>query len=301
MSNNLDPVADFDSGIVSFPSIDAAQRDPMWVDTGILNYDLSTSTPPTFTVLYQDGGVLSIPLGVMWFESMGSGAGTVFMVRRHTDSGRLVPFQAAQNDPRLRDAQLRTLPGPIALQRAVPLRFDTRLTPSIIAFLNETQTIYMATGFLRVFELHLLNPLAFGWSAAAAPTTSVRAALGRLAVRRTVRVAPAAATVGQRLVGEVSALGGTSLQRYLEFARRLSSVRTLSPTAKADLLVSAARRFGLEIGGQATVTGGRILVLAKDGKTAFQVALDGQITFGRFNAATLDIVNPTVIRPLGGP
>ena len=301
MSINLDPVADFESGIISFPSIEAAQRDAMWVDTGILNYDLSTSTPYTFTVLYEDGGVLRIPLGVMWFEPMGSSGGTVFLVRRHKDSGRLVPFQSLQNDPRLRDPQLQTLPAAVAFQRAVPPRFDTRLTPSIVAFLNEAQMIYMATGFLQVLELHLLNPLALGWSAAAAPTTSVRTALGRLAIRRTVRVAPAAATVGQRLLGEVSAVSGTSLQRYLEFARRLSSVRTLSPAAKADLLVSAARHLGLEVGGQATVAGGRILVLAKDGKTAFQVAMDGQITFGRFNAATLDIVNPTVIRPLGGP
>jgi hypothetical protein len=48
------------------------------------------------------------------------------------------------------------------------------------------------------------------------------------------------------------------------------------------------------------VKGGRVLVIAKDGKTAFQIAFDGTITFGRFNTATLDIANPTVIRPFVG-
>jgi hypothetical protein len=32
----------------------------------------------------------------------------------------------------------------------------------------------------------------------------------------------------------------------------------------------------------------------------FQIAFDGTITFGRFNTATLDIANPTVIRPFVG-
>jgi hypothetical protein len=94
-------------------------------------------------------------------------------------------------------------------------------------------------------------------------------------------------------------LGGSGFQRYLEFARRLSAVAGLSAKAKADLLVSAAARLGLDVGGQALMKGGRILVIAKDGKTALQVAMDGTITFGRFNTATLDIANPTVIRTLG--
>jgi hypothetical protein len=300
MSNNLDPARDFETGTVQLTSLHAVQNEAYWVETDVLNHDLSTTEPYMFTLLYIDGGVLSIPLSVMFSESLSEG-GSVLLVRRHKSSGRLVPFQIAQNDVRMRDPSLRSLPAEDALVRVVPPRFDSRLTPTLMALLNEAQAIYIAIGFLRVFELHLMNPLAFGWSAAAAPTNAVRGALGRMALRRGAGIILRdVAAVGEGLLGEVSELGGTGLQRYLEFARRLSAVNGLTPKAKADLLVSAASRLGLDVGGQALVKGGRVLVIAKDGKTAFQIAFDGTITFGRFNTATLDIANPTVIRPFVG-
>jgi hypothetical protein len=59
-----------------------------------------------------------------------------------------------------------------------------------------------------------------------------------------------------------------------------------------------AKRLGLEVGAQAAAKGGRILLIAKDGKTALQIAFEGTISFGRFSTKTLDIVNPVAIRPL---
>jgi hypothetical protein len=44
--------------------------------------------------------------------------------------------------------------------------------------------------------------------------------------------------------------------------------------------------------------GGRVLVIAKDARTALQVAADGTVQIGKFNPKTLDIVSPTTIRPL---
>jgi hypothetical protein len=168
-----------------------------------------------------------------------------------------------------------------------------------MAMVNELQAIYMATGFLRVFEVQLLNPLIAGWAPAAVESDAVRLALKRMALRKGAQVvAEDAAAVGERLLAEVGTLQGTGLQRYLELARRLSAVKGLNPQAKADLLVSLARRLGLDVGGQAAVKGGRILLIAKDGKSALQIALDGTITFGRFSIETLDIVNPAAIRPL---
>src|SRR5215510_2840991 len=160
MSSNLDPKHDFDAGTVTFKSLAAVQSDAKWVEKDLLNYDLSTTEPYTFTLLYTDGGILTIPLTLMSFTPLSEGAGSILIVRRHTSTGRLVPFQTSQNDSRLRDPTLNSLSAEQALVRAVPPRFDPRLTPSLIAFLNEAQAIYMATGFLRVFELQLMNPLA---------------------------------------------------------------------------------------------------------------------------------------------
>jgi len=298
--SNLDPIADFEPGMVQFPSLYAAQSDRAWVERDVLNYDLTTSPPYTFTVLYTDGAILSIPLTAMSFASIPANEASVLLFRRHKSTGRLIPFQTTQSDSRLRDPSVMSLPAGQGFARTVPPRFDPHLTPRLMAMVNEAQMIYMATGFLRVFELQLMNPVAFGWSAAAAPTTAARSALGRLALRRALSVAPDAAAVGERLLGEVSGLGGAGFQRYLEFARRLSAVARISPQAKADLLVSLAPRFGLEVGGQAVVTGGRILVVAKDARSAFQIALDGTIKFGEFNKVTLDITRATTIRAFVG-
>ena len=45
--------------------------------------------------------------------------------------------------------------------------------------------------------------------------------------------------------------------------------------------------MGLETGGLAPMQGGRYLLVAKDGKTALQIAADGAIAFGRFSPQTL--------------
>lgn len=298
MSRNLDQINDFPLESIGFPSLTAAQIDPNWVENGIINYAASDNAPYVFSVLYAGGGIIDIPFNVMFYLPL-SNSGTILLFRRHTSTGRIVPFQCLQSAPALADPALKSLPASEALARAVPPRFDPILTPKLIAMLNEAQMIFMAIGILKVLDLQLMNPLLFGWSSAASPSGPVANALERLALRRgAAAVAKDAASVGERLVAEVANLQGTGLQRYLEFARRLSLASGLTPRAKADLLVSLASRFGLDVGGQAAVSGGRILVIAKDGKTAFQIAADGAIAFGRFNVATLDIAGATSIRPL---
>jgi hypothetical protein len=280
-------------------TIEAMWQDARWVESGIFNYDLTTSVPYTFSLLYTDGAVLSIPLTLMFFEPLPTASGTLLFMRRHRGSGKNIPFQISQTDPRLRDPSLKALPYQQALEKIAPPRFDTKLTPKIMAMVNELQAIYMVTGFLHVFEWQLLNPLIAGWAPAAVESDAVRLAFTRMALRRGAQVvAEDAVAVGERLLAEVGAVRGTGLQRFLELARRLSAVKGLNPQAKADLLMSMARRLGLDVGGQATVKGGRILLVAKDAKSALQIAADGTITFGRFSIETLDIVNPAAIRPL---
>jgi hypothetical protein len=53
MSQNLDPTVDFEPDTVPFKSLNAVQNDARWVEKDILNYDLSTSEPYTFTLLYS--------------------------------------------------------------------------------------------------------------------------------------------------------------------------------------------------------------------------------------------------------
>jgi hypothetical protein len=130
------------------------------------------------------------------------------------------------------------------------------------------------------------------------PVRTTRGSVDPAPVRSTGVVLENAATVGKRLFDEVSGLAGTGLQRFLEFARRLSFVRGLSPDGKASLLLEYAARFGLDVGSRVAMPGGRILLIAKDARTALQIAADGTITFGRFSTKTLDIVNPVAIRPL---
>jgi hypothetical protein len=299
MNPNLDPATDFEPTNLAYKQLAAAQGDPKWVERDVLNYDLGTQAPYLFSVLYRDGGVLVIPLTVMFFEPLDRKQGTVLMFRRHKSTGRVVPFQISMADPRLRDPALASMPSDQAFARALIPRFDPVLTPSLVAMLNEAQAIYMATGFLKVFQLQLMNPLLMGWSAAATPTATARTALARLTVRRAAQTMAAdAAGVGERIFGEVAGANGNSFQRFLELARRLSNTPGLSPQAKADLLAKLAPRLGIDIGSNAAMQGGRILMIAKDGRTALQIALDGTISFGRFNLATLDIVNAVPIRPL---
>src|ERR1700689_1266603 len=87
MAGTLDPVADFEPGIVPMTTIEAMRQDARWVENGIFNYDLTTSVPYTFSLLYNDGGVLSIPLTLMFFEPLATGLGTLLFMRRHRSSG----------------------------------------------------------------------------------------------------------------------------------------------------------------------------------------------------------------------
>ena len=298
MSNSV-PVmipGQFEEGLLPFPNVDMARRDPAYVDSGVIRDEMSQQAPWTFSLLYGDGGALSIPLELMWFESLTGPRITVF--RRHKASGRVIPCQILQNDPILRDSSLATLPWQDVLLRAVPPRFDPLLSPWIIAELNLSQTIYMALGVLNVIKLQLANPVLFGWSPAATAESTASAALLRSIARRSVVATADATALTGRLFGEVSSLPATSLQKFLEGARRLSLISGVSPEMKADAIQLLAKRLGLEIGGQSVMEGGRIVIAAKDGRTALQIAIDGAITFGRtqFVAKGIDILNPTTIR-----
>ena len=274
-----------------------AQADPLWADNDILNYELSQQEPWTFTVLYRDGGVLVIPLTKMRFDAVTGPKLTFF--RRHQASGRIVPFQLAQADLPRRSPTPAGTSGADTMLQVVPPRFDPALTPLITSYLNQAQMLFMMEGFTDVFALQLANPVLLGWGSGAALSSSTRQTLLRAGLRRgAVSVAVDAAAVGESLFAQTSRLGGTGFQRFLEFARRLSGTRGLSTSAKAGLLEGYAIRFGIEVGGQMAKEGGRILLIAKDGKTALQIVADGTITFGRFDLAAMDIVNPTVIRAL---
>jgi hypothetical protein len=290
----VDPTTDFEPGWLKVNRVSDAQARVDWVEKDILQYELSKTEPWVLTLLYVDGGMLVIPLTVMAFEGLKGATATFF--RRHKLSGRVVPFRMSQDDPKLRDPSLKSVPYDQVITTVMQPRFEPELTPYIINILNEEQMVFLATGVLKVLSLQTLNPM-MGWGGVVSKSASN--VLSRVALRKgTAVVARDAAAVLDGLVQAVSKLPGTRLQRFFELARRLSAVRGLTPQAKADMLVEAAGRLGLEVGGQAVVQGGRVLVIAKDARTALQVAADGTIQIGKFSTKTLDIVNPTAIRPL---
>ena len=159
-------------------TLDKARHDSRWVDTGIVQDSLSTKPPFVYTVIYNDGTTLTIPLEYAWFQKL-SGP-TVLLYRRHKASGRLVPFQALQTDRALADPSLKKLPANLAYQVAVPPRFDPWLTPFITTYLNQAQWLYLGESALKVFRLHLMNPVLGGWrpgiSGTAARSAGVEAA-----------------------------------------------------------------------------------------------------------------------------
>jgi hypothetical protein len=59
-----------------------------------------------------------------------------------------------------------------------------------------------------------------------------------------------------------------------------------------------AKELGLDVGGQSAAAG-KVIVAAKDGRTALQVAAHSSITFGRVRivGVRVEIVNPLPIRP----
>jgi hypothetical protein len=168
-----------------------------------------------------------------------------------------------------------------------------------MAYLNLDQNIQLTLGFLKVIRLQLSNPVLFGWNpGAAAENTAARTALRSLGSR--AAAAAEAGPLAERLAAEVSGLPGNKFQKFLEAVRRLSLLRGVPQQVKADAVEEVAKRLGLEVGGQGAVSGGRIIIAAKDARTALQVAADGSITFGkaRIVGSAIEIVNPSPIRPL---
>src|SRR5438105_8820325 len=178
----LDQASEFEPGFVGMRGVPEARTDRTYIDGGFIHYELSETAPWTFTLLYGDGGVLTIPLELMSFEPL-KGA-TVTLFRRHKRTGRLVPFQILQDDARLKDPSVQSLPWQEVILRKIPPRFDPVLTPTIMQLVNEQQIVFMTVGFLKVLKLQLMNPIAFGWSPAAAAEGTAGRALGRLALRR---------------------------------------------------------------------------------------------------------------------
>jgi len=288
---------DFEEGLLPFPSVAEAKRDPLYVDSGFIIDELSSEAPWTFSLLYGDDGAISIPLEAMFYEPLKGATATVF--RRHKTSGRIVPCQISQDDPVFRDSSLRSLPWEQVLRRIIPPRFDTVLTPAIMDVLNQDQMICMALGVLRVLQLQLMNPVLFGWSPAAKAEGPSAEVLRALARRGAVATADAA-QLAAKLASEVSSLPVNRFLRFLEAARRLSLMRAIPPQVKAEAIEALAERLGLEVGGRAIMQGGRILVVAKDARTALQIASDGSITFGRAKmvGTTIEIIDPVPIRAL---
>ena len=291
------PPGEFEEGFLTFPGVAEAGRDSMYADTGYIADDLSDQAPWRLSLLYNDGGAISIPLELMFYEPLKGATITIF--RRHKQSGRIIPCQISQDDPTLRDSSLAGLPWQEVIRRVVPPRFDPVLTPSIINTLNLDQMVSMSLGILNVLKLQLMNPVMFGWAPAAEADTAGSAALRILSRRAAVAASGDAAAISARLFSEVSALPVNRFLQFLEGARRLS-VLAVPPQVKADAIELLAQRLGLEIGGRAVVQGGRILIVAKDAKTALQIATDGSVSFGRvkITGGIIDIVDPAPIRAL---
>jgi hypothetical protein len=157
----------------------------------------------------------------------------------------------------------------------------------------------MSIGVLNVLKLQLMNPVLFGWAPAAEADSAGSAALRLLSRRAAVAASGDAAALSARLFSEVSTLPVNRFLQFLEGARRLS-LMAVPPQVKADAIELLAQRLGLEVGGRAVVQGGRILIVAKDARTALQVATDGSVTFGRvkMSGGVIDIVDPAPIRAL---
>jgi Domain of unknown function (DUF4157) len=169
---------EFDSGIINSPS--NVRNESSWVENEIDNYALSNNPPYTFTIVYFDGTSLIVPLTMIFLQQL-SNASTFY--RRHTASGRIVPFQFSSSDPRRRDPAISSLPWTDALIRLGLPRFDNFLTPRIIGYLNDAQMMFLAQGILDVVSLRLANPLSSGPASGLSSTTRT---MSRLAATRAV-------------------------------------------------------------------------------------------------------------------
>lgn len=200
------PEDQFDPGLIPFGRVQDAQADRSYVDSGIILDELTDTAPWFFSVLYEDGGAISIPLELMFFEGLKGPTATVF--RRHKQSGRIIPCRLSQDDPLFRSPNVGNLSWQDVIQRIVPPRFDPALTPTIVALLNQEQAIAMSLGILRVIRLQLYNPVLFGWSPSAAAESAAAKTALRLLARRAAAAGVEAAPIAERLAAEVSGLPG---------------------------------------------------------------------------------------------
>lgn len=293
------PTDQFEPGLLSFRDVSEARQDRSYADTGFIIDELSDRAPWTLSLLYNDGAALSISLELMSFETLAGSKVTIF--RRHKASGRIIPCQLAQGDRRFMDPQFRHKPWKEVVQCVVPPRFDPALTPSIMTVLNQQQMLQFASGVLRVIQLQLMNPVLFGWSSRAAAEGAAGRAILRSLAPRSASIAADATALSEQVFAQVGRFQVNRFQQFLEAARRLSLMKDVPPQVKADALEAIAGRLGLEVGGRSVALGGRILIVAKDARSALQIAADGSITFGRLRLganATLEIINPTAIRAL---
>ena len=272
----LNPKDDFYPGFSSVSSLDNAKSNPLWVENDIIDYELSKEAPWLFGLLYNDGGMLVIPLEIASFKGI-SEPGTINFFRTHKASGRIIPFRLAQSErPK---AVHSSFTGGVVMDSIFP-RFDPQLTPRIIDYLNQAQMVSAMEGFTKVMGQQLANPVLFGWGRNAIMSSTVRRSLLKAGVRSGVTTSAMTALIStvEALIIQVNQLQATTIQKLLEFARRLSGI-TMTTAQKARVLKQYAVRLGLDTGGLSTLTSGRMLLLAKDGKTALQIGLDGNIHF----------------------
>lgn len=189
------PDGQFDPGLLSYSRSVDAQSDQMYVDRDILLDELTDRAPWFFSILYNDGGAISIPLELMFYEPLKGPTATVF--RRHKQTGRVIPCQISLDDPKFKDKRNDKLSWQDVVTRVVPPRFDPALTPTIINYLNQEQMISFSLGVLKVIKLQLYNPVLFGWGASA-ESAAAKTTLGALAKRV---VTQDAAALGERLAG----------------------------------------------------------------------------------------------------
>jgi hypothetical protein len=62
------PEDQFDPGLIPFGGVQDAQADRSYVDSGIILDELTDTAPWFFSVLYEDGGAISIPLELMFLR-----------------------------------------------------------------------------------------------------------------------------------------------------------------------------------------------------------------------------------------
>lgn len=145
----LNPVRNFDPGIADM-HVETAASSPQYVDR-ISNYDFDSVHG--LKLEYSDGHSLTIPLSkeLIFGESLPPDARALF-ARRHTASGRLVPFVVYGNEVRghFGDIDLQALPEATLALLGTP-RFDPNITPTILSLFSQDKVLLdVAQGLLKV-------------------------------------------------------------------------------------------------------------------------------------------------------